>query len=345
MHGQMKLRGLADTVGFAHLKSQMDVVMQRIELSQGKRIAEIHAAKNIREKDAWRMVIAPHDDYAYAGNLYPLILKNVKTKTVILFGVAHDAAKLKLEDKLIFDSFSHWRGPYGNIRVSRLREAILKNLPKGMGEVNDSMQTMEHSVEAELPFLQYYDKEVEIVSILVPFMSYERMRVLGKGLAEAIAGMMTENKLDWGRDVAFVVSTDAVHYGDQGWQGRNFAFFGADTAGYAKAVDHEHKIMDECFEDSVTEEKIKRFTEYTVKKENHKEYQWTWCGRYSVPMGLLTGLYVQELLKSKPLQGIVLDHATSLDHTMLKVDDLKGMGTTAPATIRHWVGYAAVGFR
>jgi hypothetical protein len=27
------------------------------------------------------------------------------------------------------------------------------------------------------------------------------------------------------------------------------------------------------------------------------------------------------------------------------VDDLDGMGVSAPATLRHWVGYAAVGFR
>jgi len=45
------------------------------------------------------------------------------------------------------------------------------------------------------------------------------------------------------------------------------------------------------------------------------------------------------------LEGTILGYTTSLDDQRIKVDDLDGMGVTAPATLRHWVGYAAVGFR
>ncbi|MEZ5000386.1 MAG: AmmeMemoRadiSam system protein B [Bacteroidales bacterium] len=34
--------------------------------------------------------------------------------------------------------------------------------------VNDSMHNIEHSLESMVPFLQYYNREVEIVPILVP---------------------------------------------------------------------------------------------------------------------------------------------------------------------------------
>ncbi|NTW53396.1 MAG: AmmeMemoRadiSam system protein B, partial [Chlorobaculum sp.] len=37
-------------------------------------------------------------------------------------------------------------------------------------------------------------------------------------------------------------------------------------------------------------------------------------------------------------------YATSISQPHLKVDDL-GMGQTAIATLRHWVGYPAIGFR
>jgi hypothetical protein len=46
-----------------------------------------------------------------------------------------------------------------------------------------------------------------------------------------------------------------------------------------------------------------------------------------------------------PLTGTILGYSTSLGGEGIKVDDLEGMGVTAPATLRHWVGYAAVGFR
>jgi hypothetical protein len=145
--------------------------------------------------------------------------------------------------------------------------------------------------------------------------------------------------------VALLISTDAVHYGDEQWNGKNFAFYGADTTGYNKAVEHEHEIMNNCLKDELKTEKIRSFTEYTVQKENFKEYKWTWCGRYSVPVGLLTSLYLQQYLKTKPLTGTLLGYSNSLDHRHIKVDDLQGMGVTAIATIRHWVGYAAVGYR
>jgi AmmeMemoRadiSam system protein B len=345
MEAQIKLRGLADTVGFAHLRTQMDSVVQRIQKQDGGRIAGILHEKQVSGNTAWRTVIAPHDDYSYVGYLYPLVLQNIKARTVIIFGVAHKAAKLNLENKLIFDSFTHWRGPYGNVKVSSLRESIMEKLPKDIYEVNDSMQALEHSVEAEVPFLQYYNRDVQIISILAPYMSFDRMNELAKPLAEAIGSIMKEKKLEWGKDVALLISTDAVHYGDEQWSGKNFAFYGADTAGYNKAVEHEHEIMNNCLKDELKTEKIKLFTEYTVQKENFKEYKWTWCGRYSVPVGLLTGLYLQQYLKAKPLLGTLLGYSNSLDHAHIKVDDLQGMGVTAIATIRHWVGYAAVGFK
>ena len=39
----------------------------------------------------------------------------------------------------------------------------------------------------------------------------------------------------------------------------------------------------------------------------------------------------------------IMWYATSIDHPRLPVEDL-GKGKTANATLRHWVGYAAVGF-
>jgi AmmeMemoRadiSam system protein B len=343
VQGQQKLRGLADTIGFTHRQWQMDSVMKRIETRYGKHMASIWKEKNISSNDEWKVAISPHDDYTYASYMYPLVLRNIKAKTIILFGVAHKAKQLNLQDKIIFDSFTQWRGCYGNIKVSPFREKIIAKLSKNIYEVNDSMQTLEHSVEGILPFIQYYNKNTEIISILVPYNSYDNMNKMAKPLAEAIASVMKENKLKWGNDVAFVLSTDAVHYGDEDWNGKNFARFGADSAGYEKAIALEKEIMDTCLRGTLEKAKAKKFCEYTVKKEDYKEYNWTWCGRYSVPMGLLTAFYLSEILNS-PLKGIPLACSTSISNTPVKVDDLK-MGTTAPAKLRHWVGYASVGYK
>jgi hypothetical protein len=136
-----------------------------------------------------------------------------------------------------------------------------------------------------------------------------------------------------------------VHYGDEGWNGRDFARYGVGPDGYAKAVAHEHEILRECFAGELSAARIERFTRYTLADHDHREYKWTWCGRYSVPFGLLTAWHLQQRRGAPALDGLVLGYATSLDEQRIDVADLDGMGVTAPATLRHWVGYAAVGYR
>jgi AmmeMemoRadiSam system protein B len=344
MQAATKRRGLADPVGFAHLEHQMERVVERIAAQDGARLEHILQAKGVTASRRWRMAIAPHDDYAYAGFMYPLVLRNIKAATVVIFGVAHKARRLGIENELVFDSFMHWQGPYGDIQVSPLREEIISRLPETSYLVSDEMQSIEHSVEAKLPFLQHYDRFVQFVPILVPSMSFARMDELALALASAISECMRDQGLQWGTDIALVASTDAVHYGDEGWDGRNFAFYGTDAEGYAKALAHEQTIMRDCFDGELRPDRVEHFTRYTLDDHDYREYKWTWCGRYSVPFGLLVGWHLQQLRRAVPLAGTILGYATSLDDQRIRVDDLDGLGVTAPATLRHWVGYAAVGF-
>jgi hypothetical protein len=103
--------------------------------------------------------------------------------------------------------------------------------------------------------------------------------------------------------------------------------------------------MSDCFEGELQREQVERFTRHTLAEHDHRQYKWTWCGRYSVPFGLLTAWHLCRRRRAAPLSGTILGYATSLDDQRVKVDDLDGMGVTAPATLRHWVGYAAVGYR
>ena len=95
---QIKLRPLADTVGFAHTATQMDSLVKRIMRTQEKNLKSKRVKAGVGLETAFKVVIAPHDDYTYAGYMYPLALQNVHAKTVIIFGVAHKAKNLKLEN-------------------------------------------------------------------------------------------------------------------------------------------------------------------------------------------------------------------------------------------------------
>lgn len=333
-----KVRPWTDTVGFSHTAAQTDSVLKRILRIQ---TAEL---KNKISVPDWKTLVCPHDDYTYTGYMYPIALSDVKAKTIILFGVAHKAKLFKLENKIVFDSYEYWQAPYGNIKVSPLREELMNALPAGSYLVSDTMQKAEHSVEAIIPFLQYYKRDVQIVSILVPYMPFSKMDSVAKPLAQALKRTLAKHKMEWGKDVAIVISNDAVHYGDEDWGGRNFARYGADTAGYRQAVDFEHKLISETLEGGLSPAKLKEFNAQTVSERDYHDYKWTWCGRYSVPFGLLTSFYLQELFKAQPLQGKLIDYSTSLQNKHIPVNDLR-MGITAPCTIRHWVGYAVIKYR
>lgn len=336
---EARVRQVVDTVGFAHLSWQMDSVLYRINKDFG---SELDAVSQSPET-AWRAAICPHDDYTYASWLYPAVLKNVQSKTVIIFGVAHRAWNFKLENQIVFDSFDTWQGPFGEVKVSPLRDEIIEQLPKELYVIHDSMQMIEHSVESMLPFLQMQNPETEIISILVPFMSSAKMDSIAGQLAAAIKTVTSEKKQVWGKDFSLLVTTDAVHYGDEEWGGSNYARFGCDSKGYEQAVAFEHEIIQNCFAGEITDEHPNRFISYTVQDDDFRQYKWTWCGRYSVPLGLKVALQLQHQQNAAPLTGIPLGYETSISQKHIPVDDL-GMGRTAVATPHHWVGYAAVGF-
>lgn len=337
-----RIRQQKDTVGFASKAWQMDSIMERLNQTYLNHYDSINLKSNINGNLTLRFAICPHDDYTYAGFLYPEIFSRIKAKTVIIIGVAHKAKKFGIENKIVFDTYDYWHAPYSNITISPLRNEIIKNLPGPDYIIHDSLQTEEHSVEAFVPFLQYYNRNAEIISILVPYMPFGSMQKFSDDLSVAVNKVMKEKNLKWGKDIAVVVSTDAVHYGDEKWGGKNYAPFGCDKPGYDKAVAFEKNIITECLATCDTLG-AKSFFGYTVQTNDWREYKWTWCGRYSVPFGMLTAYKLQQLSGETPLKSTITDYSTSIARKPLKVDDLK-MGATAVANLHHWVGYAVKGY-
>jgi len=323
-----KVRPIRDTIGFAQYDWQLDSIYDRLAIQDTENTLQ------------WKAAICPHDDYKYAGRLYYESLKGINANTVILVGVAHRAKNFNLQDQLIFGDFTHWASPYGNLKVSALNSEIMEQLPDSSYLVHNDMQTLEHSLEAIVPFLYRKNKNLEIIPILVPYINYDTIEQTSTQLAKAVAKLLKVKKLTYGKDLAVVISNDAVHYGNEEWSG-DLAPFGVDDAGTAKARALDKEIIEQCLVNQITAEKVKTFTEYTVQPEDYKEYKWVWCGRYSVPFGLSFANKLNLEVNDQPLTGTFLDYQSSIDHPLITVEDL-GMGTTAIATQKHWVAYASL---
>jgi AmmeMemoRadiSam system protein B len=325
---EKRVRQVHDTIGFTKYHWQLDSIYNRLGIKDSK--------NNLQ----WKAAISPHDDYKYAGRLYYESLKGINANTIILIGVAHRARNFTLQDKIIFGDFTHWKSPYGDLKVSDLNTEIIKELPKSSYLVHNDMQELEHSLEAIIPFLHRKNKNLQIIPILVPYINYETIDGISTDLSEAVSKILKEKNLKYGKDVAVVISNDAVHYGNENWSG-DLAPYGVDAAGTKKARAMDMEIINSCLVNEISNEKVKTFTEYTVQNNDYKEYKWVWCGRYSVPFGLSFANKLNQSMYNKPLKGTFLDYQSSIDYDHIKVEDL-GMGTTAIATQKHWVAYASL---
>ena len=69
---------------------------------------------------------------------------------------------------------------------------------------NGAPIALEHSLEVQIPFLQYIQKDLSIAPIVVSHVPYESCVAVGQGLAAAIKS--------YGKPVLIVASTDMTHY-------------------------------------------------------------------------------------------------------------------------------------
>ena len=334
-----KIRALKDTVGFSFNKEQIQAVVQLSEKLESPALEKNREQfKNVK----WIAGICPHDDHLLAGRVYVHLFQNMNAKRYVIFGVAHKAANWGVQDSLIFDSFDYWRAPYGPMKVSKLRQEIIELLPKTDFVVDNEWQSEEHSVEGIVPFIQYYRRDAEIVSILVPYMNWERIEKLSQDLSQALATIIQQHNWKLGEDIAFICSNDGDHYGDQDWGGSNLAPFGADEAGYLKATQQDSSLIKINLTGELTAEKLQNFCQRVWGENNLKEYQIRWCGRFAIPFGLNTVRILMAKMNHLQLSGYFLRYDNSYNLGKLPLDI--GIGTTAPNNIHHWVGYSVIGY-
>ena len=324
------LRGQKDAVGFASTAAQMAEAWNAS--SAGPAPEPLGTAP---ADPSWG-VICPHDDFLYAGRVYRSVIPSVKAKRVIILGVFHGWRKFGAHDVLVFDDYRAWRTPDGDLKVSSLREGLLSRLPKEDVVRSDAMYDSEHSVEAVAYWLKHQDPELEIVPVLVPTMGFARMQDLSARLAEALSAEMKAHGWILGKDLAVVVSSDAVHYGP------DFKFTPYGDGGveaYAKACATDRGLLTGPLAGVVTTDSIRRAFETFCDPKDPGQYRLTWCGRFSIPFGLLV---LEKLAAAQGLKlaGHPVAYATSVGWPQLSVK-AEGMGTTAPSNLYHFVGYPA----
>ena len=129
-------------------------------------------------------LISPHAGFVFSGKTasygYYEIFKKGKIKSVIIIGPNHTGIGPNIS---VFPEGT-WFTPYGEIEVDEKARLLLSKL-QITGDY--SAHHYEHSIEVQLPFLQYlYGNTFKIIPIILGNQSLETSKMLSQALKEII---------------------------------------------------------------------------------------------------------------------------------------------------------------
>jgi AmmeMemoRadiSam system protein B len=148
--------------------------------------------------------ICPHAGYDYSGpaaaHAYYHLASEVQPDTVVILGPNHTG----LGGPVSIGGHDEWETPLGRVRVDKeLARSIF--ISSDAIDIDDDAHLREHSIEVQLPFLQYIYEDFSFVPICMGFQGLETSREVGMAVAE---GLKDRNGL-------IIASTDMSHYEPQ----------------------------------------------------------------------------------------------------------------------------------
>jgi AmmeMemoRadiSam system protein B/AmmeMemoRadiSam system protein A len=147
-----------------------------------------------------RAIISPHAGYIYSGKVaasaFSVIDRNKSYKNIFLIGSSHITA---FDGASVFNT-GDFVTPLGKVKVNREIADRLKSERLFKYPVNAHFQ--EHSLEVQIPFLQYYFKNIPPVIPIVIATTYQNSI---KKIAEILKPWFTSDNL-------FIISSDFSHY-------------------------------------------------------------------------------------------------------------------------------------
>jgi AmmeMemoRadiSam system protein B len=326
------IRPIRDNVGFCWDSTEMNHFLDYLSK---------HNPVNKDESKNLIAAISVHDDYLYAGNVYYPLYKNIKAKEVVIFGVTHGSVKKEMgpqSNVLILDEFSKWRGPYKDVEISPLREIIKSKLLKDYFTVSNKAQSIEHSIEALIPFLQYYNHDIKITPIMVTQMPMDRMEDVSDQLSKIIIDYAKANNFKLGKDIFFLISNDADHYGED----FDNSPYGMDAEAHKIATGNDQKIIKKDLSGEITKDKIYNTAKDLWPDSSRKDIP-LWCGRYPIVFGLLTVSKIVKDCTDASIDGKLFKYSDTFSEKVLPVKDTS-MGLTAVFSYKHWCGWFTEGF-
>jgi len=149
-------------------------------------------------------LVVPHAGYMYSGaiaaNSYHYLSKNGFADTFIILGPNHTG----MGSGVSIMTEGSWNTPLGTVPINK---TLAKKLWTGIIDKDKIAHIHEHSIEVQLPFLQFCarDRKFDFIPICMAMQDFETSEEVGNILSNAIQG--TDEK------VIIIASSDFSHAG------------------------------------------------------------------------------------------------------------------------------------
>ena len=148
--------------------------------------------------------VSPHAGLVYSGSVAGALFSTVELPNkFILIGPSHRFTPTHFPLMTRGD----WETPLGNVPIDEeLADRLMKKSELVINDAEPHKQ--EHSLEVQLPFLQYFKPDLQFVPLCVSSRAtFEELVEVGHGIAEAV--------IDSDDKILIVASTDMSHYVSQ----------------------------------------------------------------------------------------------------------------------------------
>jgi AmmeMemoRadiSam system protein B len=195
--------------------------------------------------------IVPHAGWVFSGDLAAMVFNAIRqveknVDTFVIFGAAHSYIG---GTAAVYDKGS-WLTPLGQIQIDEEFAAqILKN--SSNAKSNPAAHSREHSIEVQIPFIQYLFPKAQIVPIITSPAEYSLE--LGTEIGKCI-------KNAGSKKIVCIGSTDLTHYGPR----YGFAPKGVGT----KGLEWAKKVNDQNFIDLAVEMNAEKLLNESVENQN-----------------------------------------------------------------------------
>jgi len=150
-------------------------------------------------------VLSPHAGYVYSGEVAGSVLGSIKPRdTYIIMGPNHTG----LGASFGLSPAKSWKTPLGEVEID---EKLALQIKKNSGLIKDDelSHSREHSIEVQLPFLQYMSKNFKFVPLVISYADLDAYRDISKAVAKSIKDLKLE------KNVTIIASSDMTHYEPQ----------------------------------------------------------------------------------------------------------------------------------